>query len=77
MNWDWLNWALVRDIVQIAILYLAIYAILKAARGSRFGDVRGDRGEQGGHVASGQQGGHGVDFPRVTSKLLHSEADGL
>ena len=39
MNWDWLNWALVRDIVQIAILYLAIYAILKAARGSRFGQV--------------------------------------
>ena len=39
MNWDWLNWTLVRDIVQIAILYLAIYAILKAARGSRFGQV--------------------------------------
>ena len=39
MNWTWLNWTLARDIVQIAILYLAIYAILKAARGSRFGQV--------------------------------------
>ena len=39
MNWDWLNWDLARDIVQIAILYFAIYAILKAARGSRFGQV--------------------------------------
>ncbi len=41
MNWDWswLNWAFVRDVVQIAILYFAIYAILKAARGSRFGQV--------------------------------------
>ena len=39
MNWNWLNWSLVGDIVQIAILYLAIYAILKAARGSRFGQV--------------------------------------
>ena len=39
MNWDWLNWNLARDIVQIAILYFAIYAILKAARGSRFGQV--------------------------------------
>ena len=39
MNWDWLNWTLVRDIVQIAILYFSIYAILKAARGSRFGQV--------------------------------------
>ena len=38
-NWDWLNWALARDIVQIAILYFAIYATLKAARGSRFGQV--------------------------------------
>jgi len=32
-------WAVVPDIVQIAILYFAIYAILKAARGSRFGQV--------------------------------------
>ena len=39
MNWDWLSWDLARDIVQIAILYFAIYAILKAARGSRFGQV--------------------------------------
>ena len=31
MNWNWLNWTLARDIVQIAILYFAIYAILKAA----------------------------------------------
>jgi len=38
-NWEWLNWNLARDIVQIAILYFAIYAILKAARGSRFGQV--------------------------------------
>jgi diadenylate cyclase len=39
MNLDWLTWELVGDIVQIAILYLAIYSILKAARGSRFGQV--------------------------------------
>ena len=39
MNFDWLTWELVGDIVQIAILYLAIYSILKAARGSRFGQV--------------------------------------
>ena len=38
-SWDWFNWALARDVVQIAILYFAIYAILKAARGSRFGQV--------------------------------------
>ncbi len=31
--------AMAPDIVQIAILYLAIYAILKAARGSRFGQA--------------------------------------
>lgn len=31
--------ALIPDIVQIAILYFAIYAILKAARGSRFAQV--------------------------------------
>lgn len=30
---------LIPDVIQIAILYLAIYAILKAARGSRFGQV--------------------------------------
>ena len=39
MDWSWANWTLLRDVVQIAILYLAIYAILKAARGSRFGQV--------------------------------------
>ena len=39
MSWNGLNWTLARDIVQIAILYLAIYALLKAARGSRFGQV--------------------------------------
>ena len=39
MTWDWLNWNLARDVVQIAILYFAIYSILKAARGSRFGQV--------------------------------------
>ena len=39
MNFDWLTWELVGDIVQIAILYLAIYSVLKAARGSRFGQV--------------------------------------
>lgn len=42
MNLDFLerlDWSLVGDIVQIAILYLAIYSILKAARGSRFGQV--------------------------------------
>ena len=31
--------AAIPDIVQIAILYFAIYAILKAARGSRFGQL--------------------------------------
>lgn len=39
MNWEWLNWNTARDAVQIAILYLAIYSILKAARGTRFGQV--------------------------------------
>ena len=39
MNWSWLNWNLARDVVQIAILYFAIYAVLKAAKGSRFGQV--------------------------------------
>ena len=39
MNLDWLTWELVGDVVQIAILYLAIYSILTAARGSRFGQV--------------------------------------
>ena len=39
MNLDWLTWELVGDVVQIAILYLAIYSLLKAARGSRFGQV--------------------------------------
>ena len=29
----------VADAIQIAILYFAIYAILKAARGTRFGQV--------------------------------------
>lgn len=32
-------WAAVPDVVQIFILYLVIYSILKAARGSRFGQV--------------------------------------
>lgn len=36
---DWLTWQIAIDAVQIAILYLVIYAILKAARGSRFGQV--------------------------------------
>ena len=39
MTWEWLNWNLARDIVQIAILYFAIYSVLKAARGTRFGQV--------------------------------------
>ena len=39
MNFNWLTWELVGDIVQIAILYLSIYSILKAAHGSRFGQV--------------------------------------
>lgn len=38
MNWQTiLSW--IPDILQIAILYFAIYAVLKAARGSRFGQV--------------------------------------
>lgn len=38
MNWQTiLSW--IPDILQIAILYSAIYAVLKAARGSRFGQV--------------------------------------
>lgn len=32
-------WTLVPDMIQIFILYLVFYAILKAARGSRFGQV--------------------------------------
>lgn len=39
MNLDWITWGLVGDVVQIAILYLAIYSLLKAAHGSRFGQV--------------------------------------
>ena len=39
MSFDWLTWELVGDVVQIAILYLAIYSLLKAAHGSRFGQV--------------------------------------
>jgi DNA integrity scanning protein DisA with diadenylate cyclase activity len=31
--------SIIPDIVQIIILYFAIYAILRAARGSRFGQV--------------------------------------
>ena len=38
MNWQTLL-SFGPDVVQIAILYFAIYAILKAARGSRFGQV--------------------------------------
>jgi len=33
------NWSYVSDALQIAILYFAFYGILKAARGSRFGQV--------------------------------------
>ncbi len=37
---DWQSiWTRIPDILQITILYFAIYAILKAARGSRFGQV--------------------------------------
>ncbi len=32
-------WTYAPDVVQIAILYIAIYSVLKAARGSRFGQV--------------------------------------
>ena len=32
-------WTYAPDVVQIAILYVAIYSVLKAARGSRFGQV--------------------------------------
>lgn len=39
LSWDWLTWQTAIDAVQIGILYLAIYAILKAGRGSRFGQV--------------------------------------
>ena len=39
MTLDWLTWELVGDVVQISILYLAIYSLLKAAHGSRFGQV--------------------------------------
>ena len=38
MNWQAVL-EIVPDVIQIAILYFAIYAILKAARGSRFGQV--------------------------------------
>ena len=38
MDWKYLL-NLIPDVVQIAILYFSIYAILKAARGSRFGQV--------------------------------------
>ncbi len=38
MDWQTIS-TKIPDIVQIAILYYAIYAILKAARGSRFGQV--------------------------------------
>ena len=38
LNWQTIStW--IPDILQIAILYFSIYAILKAARGSRFGQV--------------------------------------
>lgn len=36
--WDSV-WAVIPDLVQIFILYLVIYSILKAAKGSRFGQV--------------------------------------
>ena len=38
MDWHQLT-AYVPDVIQIFILYLVIYAILKGARGSRFGQV--------------------------------------
>lgn len=37
-QWDYIA-TFIPDIIQIAILYFAIYAILKSARGSRFGQV--------------------------------------
>lgn len=36
---EWLNNVSISAVVQIAILYLAIYAILKRAKGSRFGQL--------------------------------------
>lgn len=39
MNFDWINWEYVNDGVQIILLYLAIYGVLRAAKGSRFGQV--------------------------------------
>ena len=38
MDWNYVL-SLIPDILQIAILYFVIYAILKGARGSRFGQV--------------------------------------
>ncbi len=39
MTLDGLSWDLVRDAVQILILYFAVYYVLRAARGTRFGQV--------------------------------------
>lgn len=36
---EWLRSISISDVVQIAILYLVIYSILKSAKGSRFGQV--------------------------------------
>ena len=36
MNWDWISFS---AIAQVTILYLVIYAILKAAKGSKFGQA--------------------------------------
>ena len=39
-NWDWIRNAVsVSAVIQVLILYLVIYAILKAARGTRFGQA--------------------------------------
>ena len=36
MNWDWISFS---AIAQVTILYLVIYAILKASKGSKFGQA--------------------------------------
>ena len=36
MNWDWISFSAV---AQVTILYFVIYAILKAAKGSKFGQA--------------------------------------
>lgn len=39
MNWDWLSKISISAVIQIFILYLVIYSILKSAKGSRFGQA--------------------------------------